>query len=53
MEDEFEVQELVNEEKTDKEDELDIYTEEGINESVDDDAISPIEQGFMMGYLGA
>jgi len=36
-----------------KEDELDIYTEEGIEEYVDDDSISPTEQGFMQGYLGA
>tara|TARA_Y100000310_G_C20418065_1_gene685309 strand:+ start:345 stop:506 length:162 start_codon:yes stop_codon:yes gene_type:complete len=36
-----------------KEDELDIYTEEGIDEFVDDDSISPSEQGFMQGYLGA
>ena len=42
MEDEFEVQE-----------EPDIYTEEGIEEYVDDDSITPSEQGFMKGYLGA
>ena len=33
--------------------ELDIYTEEGIDEYMDDDSISPSEQGFMKGYLGA
>ena len=42
MEDEFEIQE-----------EPDIYTEEGIEEYVDDDSISPTERGFMIGYLGA
>ena len=41
------------EEVQDKEEELDIYTEEGIDEYVDDDSISPTEQGFMKGYLGA
>ena len=41
------------EELQDKEDELDIYTEEGAENSVDDDGISPTEQGFMKGYLGA
>lgn len=43
----------VIEEVQDKEEELDIYTEEGIDEYVDDDSISPTEQGFMKGYLGA
>jgi len=43
----------VIEEVRDKEEELDIYTEEGIDEYVDDDSISPTEQGFMKGYLGA
>lgn len=33
--------------------EPDIYTEEGIDEYVDDDSISPTEEGFMIGYLGA
>ena len=33
--------------------ELDIYTEEGIDEYIDDDSITPAEQGFMKGYLGA
>jgi hypothetical protein len=41
------------EETSDKEDELDIYTEGGIEEYVDDDSITPSEQGFMQGYLGA
>ena len=41
------------EETYDKEEELDIYTEEGIDEYMDDDSISPLEQGFMKGYLGA
>ena len=42
----------VIEEVQDKEEEFDIYTEEGIDEYVDDDGISPTEQGFMKGYLG-
>lgn len=41
------------EENIEIEDELDIYTEEGIDEYMDDDSISPSEQGFMRGYLGA
>jgi hypothetical protein len=36
-----------------EQEELDIYTKEGIEGFVDDDSISPSEQGFMMGYLGA
>mgnify|MGYP001604349656 CR=1 FL=1 len=36
-----------------EEEELDIYTEDGIDEYVDDDSITPSEQGFMKGYLGA
>jgi len=53
MEEELELQEqLIIEEKEELE-ELDIYTEEGIDEFVDDDSISPTEQGFMKGYLGA
>ena len=36
-----------------EEEELDIYTEEGIDEYMDDDGVSPSEQGFMKGYLGA
>jgi len=31
----------------------DIYTEEGIENSIDEDEISSIEQGFMLGYLEA
>ena len=54
MEEELEIQiPLEFEETSDKEDDLDIYTEEGIDEYVDDDSISPTEQGFMQGYLGA
>ena len=41
------------EETYDKEEELDIYTEEGIEEYVDDDSISASEEGFMKGYLDA
>lgn len=32
--------------------ELDIYTEEGMESYMDDDGISPSEEGFMVGYLG-
>lgn len=35
------------------EEEFDIYTEEGIESYVDDDVISPDEEGFMLGYLDA
>jgi len=31
----------------------DIYTEEGIENSIDEDEISSTEQGFMLGYLEA
>ena len=40
------------EEIQDKEEEMDIYTEEGIEDYADSDGISPEEQGFMQGYLG-
>jgi hypothetical protein len=40
------------EEVLDKEEELDIYTEEGIEDYAESDEISPAEQGFMQGYLG-
>ena len=60
MEEEIEVEEeellqtaMPVEESLEIEEELDIYTEEGNEEYVDDDAISPSEQGFMKGYLGA
>ena len=33
--------------------EFDIYTEEGMENYVDDDGITPAEQGFMKGYLDA
>ena len=51
MEEELELLEF--EEAPDKDDDLDIYTEEGMENFVDDDAISASEQGFMSGYLGA
>ena len=35
------------------EEEHDIYTEEGIENYVDDDTITASEQGFMLGYLDA
>ena len=35
------------------EEELDIYTEEGIENYVDDDSISASEEGFMLGYLNS
>ncbi len=41
------------EEIFDKEGDLDIYTEAGISNYVDDDGISASEEGFMTGYLGA
>lgn len=53
MEEELLQEALPVEETSDKEEELDIYTEEGIEEYVDDDSISPSEEGFMQGYLGA
>jgi len=54
MEEELEMQiPLEFEEALDKDDDLDVYTEEGIDEFVDDDSISASEQGFMSGYLGA
>jgi len=33
------------------EQELDIYTEEGVENYIDDDCISASEEGFMLGYL--
>ncbi len=33
--------------------ELDIYTEEGMENYVDEDSISASEEGFMIGYLDA
>ncbi|MBI2523007.1 hypothetical protein HYW19_01330 [Candidatus Woesearchaeota archaeon] len=60
MEEEMEVEEeelvqtaLPFEENFETEEEQDIYTEEGIDGYMDDDSISPSEQGFMKGYLGA
>ena len=44
---------LPAEENVEAEEELDIYTEDGIDEYMDDDSISPSEQGFMKGYLEA
>ena len=35
------------------EEEKDIYTEEGIENYVEEDEISSEEQGFMLGYLAA
>ena len=32
--------------------ESDIYTEEGMESYMDEDGISPSEEGFMVGYLG-
>ena len=52
MEEELLQAALEVEETSNKEEELDIYTEEGIDEYVDDDRITPTEQGFMQGYLG-
>jgi len=53
MEKELLQTELEVEETQEKDEELDIYTEQGIAEYVDDDSITPSEQGFMKGYLGA
>ena len=53
MEEELLQTELVVEDTQEKEEELDIYTEQGIDEYMDDDSITPSEQGFMKGYLGA
>ena len=50
---EEELQEQLIIEENEELEELDIYTEEGIDEYVDNDGISPTEQGFMKGYLGA
>ena len=53
MEEEFEHQEQLIIEEVEELDDLDIYTEDGIENFVDDDGISPSEEGFMKGYLGA
>ena len=39
-------------EETEDSEELDIYTEEGMENYVDGDGITPSEEGFMVGYLG-
>jgi len=52
MEDELELLESEIEEVFEKDD-YDIYTEEGIDDYVDNDGITPSEQGFMSGYLDA
>lgn len=33
--------------------EKDIYTQEGVESYSEDDAISDVEEGFMLGYLAA
>ena len=53
MEEELEIQEQLIVEENIESDDLDIYTEDGIENFVDDDGISPSEEGFMQGYLGA
>ena len=53
MEEELLQAALETEENSETQEELDIYTEEGIENYVDDDSISTSEQGFMKGYLGA
>ena len=35
------------------EEELDIYTEEGMETYLEEDSISASEEGFMKGYIGA
>jgi len=39
---------MMNEEN----EEQDIYSEEGVENFMEDDEITDIEQGFMVGYLG-
>ncbi|MFP4656700.1 MAG: hypothetical protein ACLFNK_03940 [Candidatus Woesearchaeota archaeon] len=34
-------------------DELDFYDYESVEHSLDDDVVSPEEEGFMLGYMGA
>ena len=53
MEEELEIQEQLIVEENIESDDLDIYTEDGIENFIDDDGISPSEEGFMKGYLGA
>jgi hypothetical protein len=53
MEEEISQEKFVIEEIDEVLEELDIYTEEGMESYVDDDCISPIEEGFMQGYLDA
>ncbi len=53
MEEELLQAALETEESNETQEELDIYTEEGIEEYVDDDGISASEEGFMKGYLDA
>ena len=33
------------------EEDVDIYNDDGLSTSVEDDAMSPEEEGFMVGYL--
>ena len=44
---------LFESEEVEAHDDLDIYTEEGIETFIDDDTISASEEGFMIGYLSA
>ena len=53
MEEDIELQLLETNDALEKDDDLDIYTEEGIDNYIDDDSITPTEQGFMVGYLNA
>ena len=53
MEEELEIQGQLIVEENIESDDLDIYTEDGIENFIDDDGISPLEEGFMKGYLGA
>ena len=53
MEEELEIQGQLIVEENIESDDLDIYTEDGIENFIDDDGISPSEEGFMKGYLGA
>ena len=53
MEEELLQDALSVEKNDDVQEDPDIYSEEGIENYADDDSISPTEEGFMMGYLGA
>ncbi len=49
--DESETDGIFEIEETPDSEESDIYTEEGMENYVDDDGITPSEEGFMAGYI--